>query len=92
MHGPMQVLQNDIILLSCVLWLFLKKFFVAVDCISWTAEMHIHLYASPSLSILPTGVLSVANYKAVSSRYIFDKLDAVAPYYVTARNEPLFLL
>jgi len=41
-------------------------------------------YASPSFSILPTGVPSVANCKVVSSKYIFDKVDAVTPYYVTA--------
>jgi hypothetical protein len=51
-------------------------------------------YASPSLNILPTGVPSVANYKVLSSKYIFDKVDAVAPYYVSRhkppRNEPFF--
>ena len=48
--------------------------------------------ASPSFSILPTGVPSVANCKVVSSEHIIDKVDAVAPYYVTAgtRNEPFF--
>jgi hypothetical protein len=46
------------------------------------------------LNILPTGVPSVANYKVLSSKYIFDKVDAVAPYYVSRhkppRNEPFF--
>jgi len=63
---------------------FLKKFFLAVDCISWTAEMHILFYASPTFNILPIDVPSVANCKVVSSKYIFDKVDAVTPYYVTA--------
>jgi hypothetical protein len=53
---PNAILQNDIIILF-------KEVCLAVDCISWTAEMHILFYASPSFNILPIGVPSVANYK-----------------------------